>query len=140
MNTIGTSFMNDVTENECQQYITDLFVASETFLSPLTYIKNADFGFALGISSKSKSPISVDTESVWILSSADNTLTLQDSTASTTLLGANPVYSAGCSVTNAVKEVFYTITYGIEAQGFVIKKVSADFILQDTLDVGADFC
>lgn len=140
MNTIGTSFLNDINANECQQYITDLFVASETFLSPLTYIKNAEFGFSRGIKSTRYPVVKVDIGSVWILNSAENTLKLQKSDTAETLLGTNPTYTAGCSVTNAVKEVFYTITFGIEGQGFIIKKVTADFILQDTLDVGSDYC
>jgi hypothetical protein len=78
MNTIGASFLNDITANTCQQYITDLFVASQTFLSPLTYINNDAFGFASGISSKSKSPVQVEIGSVWIHKEADETLTLQD--------------------------------------------------------------
>jgi hypothetical protein len=70
----------------------------------------------------------VDTGSVWILSSTDNTLTLQENDD---LIQANPAYSAGCSVTNAVKEVLYTITYTTDKTGLgnTIKKVSADFIL-----------
>ena len=70
----------------------------------------------------------MDTGSVWILNSADNTLTLQ---ANDDLLKSNPVYTAGCSVTNAVKEVLYTITYAMDPTGLGsrIKKVTADFIL-----------
>lgn len=141
MNTIGTSFLNEVIDNECQQYITDLKVASETYLSPLTYI-STDFGFTAGVKSRFP-PIKVDVGGVWILNSEDNTLTRQESAAATTLLGSNPTYTTmiGCSVTNAVKEVFYTVTYGAYPKhGYVVKSVSADFILQDTLEVGAEFC
>jgi hypothetical protein len=110
MNTIGTSFLTDIRDNTCQQYITDLMVASETFLSPKTYVDNARFGFARGIKSDRYPPVQVEVGSVWLSTQADDTLTLQEKSAGEALIAANPVYSAGCSVTNAVKEVYYTIT------------------------------
>ena len=51
-------------------------MASETYLSPLTYINNDAFGFSIGIGAKNYNPAKIEIGSVWVLTAADNTLTL----------------------------------------------------------------
>lgn len=52
--------------------------------------------------------------------------------------------NSGCSVTNAVKEAFYTVTYSNLAErtniGFQITSVKVDLVLQDTLAIDAVYC
>ena len=58
MNAIGVQFGTNIDQNHCQQYITDLEWATQTFLDPRRYLRlrpdsdDDDFGLAQGIKSE----------------------------------------------------------------------------------------
>ena len=50
MNALGVQFGTNIDQNHCQQYITDLKAATETFLNPETYGRmESEIGLAQGI-------------------------------------------------------------------------------------------
>jgi len=50
MNSVGVKVGNNLEHASCQQYITDLKYASETFLNPLTYMQEG-WAIAQGVNS-----------------------------------------------------------------------------------------
>lgn len=74
MNSIGVQ-LNDKYENDnkCQQYITQLSEAAQTYLNPETYVYKG-WGVAKGVKSSKLNPVSIKVGSVWTLSSTDNTM------------------------------------------------------------------
>jgi hypothetical protein len=70
--------------------------------------------------------------------SADQTVTSYSDINS----AGQTVYNSGsCSVTNAVTEVFYTITYQVTYSGvFTILGIQVDLVLADNLSFDPKFC
>ena len=98
-------------------------------------------------------PVPVKVGQVWVLSTAAGTagvLTEKTGAAKTALL-REPVLSttaSGCSAVNVVKEAFYEIRYrpandaaaDSEEFGYRIASVTVDLVLQDKVEVPAEFC
>jgi len=124
-------------------------MAGESFLSAATYVLDG-WGIASGV--QSAASVKITPRTVWKLDSSKdagiltNVYTIYDGTGALKKpevaynFGANkPVYTAttgGCTLTNAVKEVFYTVESvptKIEQIGYSISTVYVDIIIQDTL-------
>ena len=136
MNSFGASFLQEIDEGECHQFITDLSVAAPTFLNPLTYFgKNKEWGFSSGISSTETAAIPIKLGSVFI--AKDGVLTKQADGFEL----ASPTVS-GCTATNVVRDAQYTLTYapyGPKTSGWVIKEAQLDLVLTD-VTVSSNYC
>lgn len=159
-NLVGTQFAHDI-DSICQQFISDLNMAGESFLSAATYVLDG-WGIASGVQSAAE--VAITPRTVWKLDSSTNqptsgTLTnlytiYEDTGALKKPIPAytpgayKPVYTAtpagGCTLKNAVKEVFYTVESvptNIEQIGYSISTVYVDIIIQDALVfTDATFC
>ena len=124
-------------------------IAGETFLSAATYVL-AGSGIAPGVLSTAK-PVPVTLRTVWKLETKNGVLTKEypiydkgvlTKTADVYLNGLKPsikantpVYAdtvSGCTLSNAVKEVFYTVQSvptPIEQIGYQIAAVNVDIII-----------
>jgi hypothetical protein len=135
-------------------------MAGESFLSAATYILDPTlegWGIAPGVQSAAK-PVAITPRTVWKLDSSKgqatsgiltNVYTYSKGGTPYDLAANKPVYAPkgdGCSLSNAVKEVFYTVEAvptEIEQIGYSISAVYVDIIIQDTLvfkDGTSSFC
>ena len=122
-NLVGTQFSQDI-DSVCQQFISDLNMAGESFLNAATYVLG-DWGLAAGVQSAAK-PVTITPRTVWKLDSASGALTkeytiyddagaLKKTITPYDFVTNKPIYQtsqtagAGCTLSNAVKEVFYTV-------------------------------
>ena len=148
MSSIGVEFLKNVPSEACHHFITDLSLATNTFLKPDSYGGDNFLGDSenmilngLGVNGLTSSSIKLDFGDIWLLDS-DNKLTKQEST----YIASNPIiYSASsCTATNVVKEAYYNIEYldFIEGEqtGFKIKSISVDLVLLDSLQIDAQYC
>jgi hypothetical protein len=71
-NLIGTQFSHDI-DSVCQQFISDLNMAGESFLNAATYVLG-DWGIAAGVQSAAK-PVTITPRTIWKLDSASGALT-----------------------------------------------------------------
>ena len=74
MNSVGVQFHDSFhKDNNCQQDITDLSVAAQSYLNPETYVKKG-WGMAKGTKSSTMEPLVIKVGSVWTIKSSDDTI------------------------------------------------------------------
>jgi len=126
------NFLQEVPESYCEQSISNLQAAADTFLNPKTY---TDFSVTAG-----SNPEKSDKKDLTV----GNVSKYNQKTSEISKLDASSLTKpsvSGCSASNVVREVFYTVYYKPTSSGhFQIANVLIDLVLQDTLDIDPKVC